>query len=29
VAEDKTRSFERITSEKVNMIDKFFGKRFY
>lgn len=27
--EDKTRSFERITSEKVNMIDKFFGKRFY
>lgn len=29
VAEDKTRNFERITSEKVNMIDKFFGKRFY
>ena len=29
VAEEKTRSFERITSEKVNMIDKFFGKRFY
>lgn len=27
--EDKTRNFERITSEKVNMIDKFFGKRFY
>lgn len=29
VEEDKTRNFERITSEKVNMIDKFFGKRFY
>ena len=29
VVEDKTRNFERITSEKVNMIDKFFGKRFY
>jgi hypothetical protein len=29
VAEDKTRNFERITSDKVKMIDKFFGKRFY
>lgn len=29
VVEDKTRNFERITSEKVNMIDKFFGKRLY
>jgi len=29
VAEDKARNFERITSDKVKMIDKFFGKRFY
>jgi len=29
VVEDKTRNFERITSDKVKMIDKFFGKRFY
>ena len=28
-AEDKTRNFERITSDKVKMIDKFLGKRFY
>ena len=27
--EDKTRNYERITSDKVKMIDKFFGKRFY
>ena len=29
VVEDKTRNFERITSDKVKMIDKFLGKRFY
>jgi hypothetical protein len=29
VVEDKTQNFERITSDKVKMIDKFFGKRFY
>lgn len=29
VAEDKSRTFERITPDKVNMIDKFFGKRYY
>jgi hypothetical protein len=29
VVEDKTRSFERITSDKVKMINKFFGKSLY
>jgi hypothetical protein len=26
---DKTIKFERITSDKIKMIDKFFGKRLY
>ena len=29
VAEDKTRNFERITSDKVKMINKFLGKNLY